>query len=609
MGKLRNISRTTKRHALFVFAFVATMPILAPGQTLSSAGILSPVESIAPSSQADFSVIRHAPREPVQPGPPLREPDTAWIESTLASMTLDEKVGQMIMPGYSPSTADGMVNDWHVGGFIFQGNNNTAMPVMNATNYLQGITNVPLIFSTDCEAGLGARFTDATRFPLNMGSAAAYDLDLVRQQGRVTARECRAIGIQIGFGPVLDVNTEPVNPIIGIRSYSDNPTSVSELARAYVEGAHAEGLLCTFKHFPGHGGAAGDSHLGLPTINISAADIQADHVSPYATLISEGWGDLVMTAHVWYPALDPGTTPWPATLSNVALTDILRNQLSYDGCVISDSFAMGGLVDAAPTYDAVKYAVLAGVDIILTPAGVEEAFNGIKDRVVTTQEIPESRIDAAVRRILALKSRVGMPESVTVPTTGLSTVGHPDNSAIGEAIGRKTICAETEQGFLPVTSSESLGLFVFESYSTVFYSYPPTVFTGEMVAAHSNTQVISVSSFMLPGYAESLITQAENFDKVLFVSMDWHPKLNYQSQINLVNEMIDRDLPVGYISFGSPYQWDQFADLENFLCGFSSHYATQQQMAQVITGDADASQNWPVNLDKAPAEVADWAVY
>jgi beta-N-acetylhexosaminidase len=378
---------------------------------------------------------------PVQPGPALREPDTVWIESTLAGMTLDEKIGQMIMPGYSAGSADGLVTNWHVGGFIFQGNGNNGPSVLAATNHLQSIADTPLIFSTDCEAGLGARFLDATRFPLNMGSAAAYDLDLVQQQGRVTARECRAIGIQIGFGPVLDVNTEPVNPIIGTRSYSDNPSSVTALARAYVQGANAEGLLCTYKHFPGHGAAAFDSHLGLPTINISTAELQAKHVSPYAQLISEGTGDIVMTAHVWYPALDPGPTPWPATISNNALTGILRNQLAYQGCVISDSFAMGGLVQAAPTYDAVKYGVLAGLDIILTPASVADAFNGIKDRVLSN-EIPESRIDAAVRRILALKSRAGMPETTVLPVEGLATVGHPANIAVAEQIAHKAIAWE-----------------------------------------------------------------------------------------------------------------------------------------------------------------------
>jgi len=554
-------------------------------------------------------VNRSQPRVPVQPGPSLRAPDAAWIESTLAGMTLDEKIGQMLMPGYSTkSSAVTLINNYHVGGFIFQGNSNTASAVQDATNYLQGQTATPLIFSTDCEAGLGARFTDATRFPLNMGAGAAYDLELTRKQGRVTARECRAIGIQIGFGPDVDVNTEPANPVIGIRSYSDNPSSVTALARAYVEGANAEGLLCTFKHFPGHGATAGDSHSGLQTVNISLQDLQANHVSPYATLLGEGLGDLVMSAHVWYPCLDPGTTPWPATLSTPALTGILRNQLHYEGCVISDSYAMAGLMKAVSTYDGVKISVLAGMDIILTPSSVADAFNGLKDRVISG-EITQARINQSVRRILALKSRVGMPEQVTVPVSGLATVGHPDNLAIAEQIGRKAIAAKLDGGVVPVASSESVGIFTLEGYSTVFYSYNSSWFCNAMAASHSNTQIISVEQTLSASRRNQLAAQARQFDKVIVVSMERQPELGSSSQQALVSQMLSDGDAVAYISFGSPFQLDQFPQLKDYLCGFSSHYATQQQMARVILGDAVAGTNWPVKMARIETSVRDWALY
>ncbi|MCX7625372.1 MAG: hypothetical protein N2Z21_04095, partial [Candidatus Sumerlaeaceae bacterium] len=322
----------------------------------------------------------------------LRAPDNQWVENTLASMTLDEKLGQMIMPSYSSTTADSLVANQRVGGFIFLGNNNTASALLSATNHLQSVTSVPLLFAVDCEAGLGARVVDATRFPLNMSAGATQDPLLMELQGKVTARECRAVGIHIGFGPVLDVNTEPVNPIIGVRSYSDSPALVTKLAEAYVRGANAEGLLCTFKHFPGHGATTGDSHSSLPVVSVSRDVLEEVHVAPYRSLIGRGLGDLVMSAHVWYTCLDPGATAWPATLSSNALTGILRTELQYDGVVISDSFGMAGLLAAASTYDAARIGVQAGLDIILTPTNVNDALNGLRD-AVQSGAIPTERIN------------------------------------------------------------------------------------------------------------------------------------------------------------------------------------------------------------------------
>lgn len=564
---------------------------------------LQPMQAEAPQPR------QFATRDTVTTGQPLRPVDTAWVESTLASMSLDKKIGQMIMPGYlNDSAAQSLIQVYHVGGFIFQGNNNTAPAVQSATNYLQSISPTPLLFSTDCEAGLGARFTDATRFPLNMGDASAGDLDLIRKQGAITARECRAVGIQIGFGPVLDVNTEVINPIIGIRAYSDNPTTVANLARAYVEGAHSEGLLCTFKHFPGHGAADGDSHSGLPTISIPYADILSKHVAPYTTLLGEGLGDLVMTAHVWYPALDPGTTPWPATLSYPALHGILRDQLAYDGCLISDSFGMAGLQTAATTYDAVKYSVVAGLDIVLTPPSVADTFNGIKDRVISG-EIPMSRIDNAVRHILALKSRVGIPEQTTVPVTALTTVGHPDNTAVAEQLARKTVAARLATGVVPIQPAESVGVFVLGGNSTIFYSYNSSYFTSAFTLLHPNATVVNVPSSPTSTDRANLLAQSRTFNKVVIVSMEWKPTLNSSSQVTLINNMIADGRPLVYLSFGSPYQRKLFPNLQNFLCGFCSHYATQQEMAKVLVGQSQPQGSWPVQMDPPPAAVDIWSGY
>jgi len=528
----------------------------------------------------------------------LRQPDEQWVEQTLSAMSLNEKLGQMIMPSYSSSTADNLVTQNFVGGFVFLGNSNTASALLAATNHLQEITSVPLVFAIDCEAGLGARVVDATRFPLNMSSGAAQDRALARLQGQVTARECRAVGIHIGFGPVLDVNTEPVNPIIGVRSYSDDPGLVAKLAEAYVEGANADGLLCTFKHFPGHGATTGDSHNSLPVVDIPCSTLESVHVAPYRTLLGQGRGDLVMSAHVWYPCLDPGQTAWPATLSANALTGILRNELGYDGVVISDSFGMAGLLAAAPTYDAARIGVLAGLDVILMPTDVNQALAGLRD-AVQTGAISLSRIDQSVRRILRLKSRVGLPQNRFVSsTTMVATVGHADHRAVAEAIARRAVAgARLQPSDFPTSGSQRVLCVSLDASSSIFYLYGGNYFLDEFAANHEAVTTLTVATSVSSAQKSQILSAAAQHERIIVVSRDWKPTIS-TSQQDLVQALINTGKPLAYCSLGSPYHVNMFSNIRNFYCGFSSHYEVQRQMARVLAGTAAVSGNWPVTMSE-----------
>jgi beta-N-acetylhexosaminidase len=537
-------------------------------------------------------------------------------------MTLDDKLGQMIIPTYSASSADRLVTGQHVGGFIFNGNDNTAAGLLAATTHLQQITSVPLIFAIDCEAGLGARVVDATRFPLNMSAGAACAPDLLRMQGRVTARECRAVGIHIGFGPVVDVLTEPVNPIIGVRAYSDDPALVARLAEAYVHGANSEGLLCTFKHFPGHGATTGDSHNSLPVVDIARSDLEGIHVAPYRLLLSRGLGDLVMSAHVWYTCLDPGTTAWPATLSSNALTGILRNELGYDGAIISDSFGMAGLLAAANTYDAARIGVQAGLDIILMPTSEADALSGLRD-AVNSGAIPIGRIDQSVRRILRLKSRVGLPAGAIVPVSVMqATVGHPDHRRVAAAIARRAIAgARPAEGEFPTSASQRVLCLSLDASSSIFYLYDASYFLNEFAWAHSNVTTQTVATNVTSAQRSQIVASAAQYERIIVISRDWKPTISTAQQ-QLVQALIDSGRPLAYCSFGSPYHINMFTGMKNFLCGFSSHYAVQMQMADVLAGGAPLSGNWPVAMPDgivvppsralfptAQAGVGDWGAY
>jgi beta-N-acetylhexosaminidase len=544
--------------------------------------------------------------EPPTTPPALRDPDLEWVEETLAGMTLDEKIGQMIMPQYLSGSASSNLSTYHVGGFIFLRTGKDT--ILSATNSLQGESDVPLLFSIDCEAGAGARVNEGTIFPMNMGLAATRNTDYAYQQGIITARECRALGIHVGFGPVLDVNTEPVNPIIGIRSFSDDPALVAKMAEAYVRGAESAGMLTTFKHFPGHGATEGDSHSGIQTVNITCDELQAMHVAPYAALVDKGLGSFFMSAHVWYPCLDPGVNPVPGTISQAAQTGIAREQLGFDGVLISDAFNMAGLSDVAGTYGGVKLGVQAGLDIILMPTSVADAFNGIRDAVLA-EEITEARINQSVRRILKAKSRVGLPESAIVPVdVANNTVSHPDHWTVAEVTAADALAkGVAEPGIVPFDSTQSVYVLSLNVTSGIFYLYGDEYFVNTLESLHPNVTVETVSTTVGASTRTQLVNAAKTYDRVVVISRNWKPT-NFSGQDQLVEQLLDAGVHVVYISFGSPYHILQHPRLQTYYCGFSSHYGTQQQAARMLMGTGSAPGKWPVDLFEQPVDPS-WVVY
>lgn len=543
---------------------------------------------------------------PPPPGPPLQEPDTTWVENTLASMNLDQKIGQMIIAWFSNTTdAYQKITAYHVGGFIFS--RFSAQQIFDAVTFMQSVSSTPLWFAADFEAGAGTRVYDATTFPMNMALGAADDTTLAEQCGRITAREARAMGIQIGFGPVVDVNTEPQNPIISTRSYSDDPDRVTALAHSFVNGAHEEGLLCTLKHYPGHGPTTGDSHNELPVVNLSLEELTATHIKPYSNLLQNTSIDLIMTAHVWYTALDPGTTAWPATLSTTAIHNILRTNLGYNNIVITDAFNMAGLQNAAPTQQAVVYAVKAGVDIILMPPNLQDVFTGLKN-AISNGEITEERINQSVRRILIAKSKVGLPTNAyPIQTTLNATLAHPDHKAIARRIAEKSVTLVSDRvGALPVGNTERILCLYFVPTKTGLYSKPPSYFINVLSSKLPYLSVRTVSRTVTSSERTQIVNDARNYDKVIIANYDWI-KVESTAQQALVTALSEIETPLIYVSFGSPYHLLQFPQIDAFLCGYCSQEDVQSVCAEVIVGERIAEGKLPVNIYWTC--VPDWAVY
>ena len=337
-------------------------------------------------------------------------------------MTLREKLGQMLMPYYfgvftSAESADYKnlvheVEENHVGGFIVGTTRgplgierSQVYPTAELTNELQRRAKVPLLIGADFESGTGMRLDEGTSFPSAMAVGATGDPKLAYQIGKVIALESRAAGVHWIFAPDADVNNNPDNPIINIRSFGENPKSVGEFVAQEIRGIEENGGLATAKHFPGHGDVSVDSHLTLPTVPGDRKALEATELVPFRAAIGASVGS-VMPGHLAVPAFEPDASV-PATTSRNILTGLLRDELKYKGLVVTDAMDMGGVTSRYPPGEAAVRAVEAGADVLLMPPVPDAAMAGL-ERAVRSGRITEKRVDESVRRILQAKSRLGL---------------------------------------------------------------------------------------------------------------------------------------------------------------------------------------------------------
>ncbi|HXU36744.1 MAG TPA: glycoside hydrolase family 3 N-terminal domain-containing protein, partial [Blastocatellia bacterium] len=354
----------------------------------------------------------------------------AWVEQTLASMTLDEKIGQLIIPAtvgmflsQDSETFQQMrrdITEFHVGGYHMLGEVSILHEpagVALLINHLQELAKVPLWITADFEGGVGLRYIGATRLPRAMAMGATGNPEMAYQAARITAEEARALGVQVNFYPVTDVNNNARNPIINIRSFGGDPNQVGLMARAYIRGSQEHGVMATAKHFPGHGDTSTDSHLELPVVDVDRARLNSIELPPFRAAIEEGVGG-VMSAHIALPQIE--TERLPATLSPKMLTGILRGEMKFNGVIFTDALNMRGVVAHYPEGEAAVRAIKAGADVLLYPPTVEQAFVAVK-RAVEAGEIKESRLDESVRRILSAKGKLGLDRNRFVDIGKLDT--------------------------------------------------------------------------------------------------------------------------------------------------------------------------------------------
>ncbi len=358
---------------------------------------------------------------------PQKKPLTAEekaAQSLMKQMSLRDRVAQLVIAvayGDVPSRKSPeyekfrhWVRDLHIGGMIINNHVQNGL-VRNAEphafalflNQMQKLSKTPLIVGADFERGASMRVAGGAQFPHNMAYGAARDLEASRFEGLQTAREARALGVQWIFAPVADVNVNPSNPVINIRSYGENPDDVAKHVAAFIEGAHSDPdhrVLVTAKHFPGHGDTSVDSHLGLPRLEVSKERMESIELKPFQSAITHG-ADAIMTAHMAVPAIEPDEIP--ATASPKVLTGLLRNELGFKGLIVTDALDMLGFARQFNSGEGSVRAIEAGADVLLMPPNPEAAIKAVV-AAVERGRISRQRIDDSVTRVLAAKIRVGV---------------------------------------------------------------------------------------------------------------------------------------------------------------------------------------------------------
>ncbi len=535
--------------------------------------------------------------------------EVRWARKTLARMTLEEKIGQMIacryMGRFVSSDSDylkdlvGLIKRQKIGALIiFSGE---VYETAHLTNFLQQQAQIPLLIAADFEWGAAMRINGTTLFPPFMALGAIGSEDLAYQMGRVTAVEARAMGIHMTYAPVVDVNINPDNPIINIRSLGENSEAVSQLAAAFIRGCQENGLIATAKHFPGNGDTDLDSHILLPTITGDRERLEKVELYPFARAIQAGV-EAIMTAHLSVPALDP-TPNLPATLSYPILTELLKEKMGFKGLIVTDALDMGGITRSFSHREAAVRAVQAGVDMLLLPPEPAEAIDALV-QAVSSGKVPESRIDASAAKILELKARLGLHRNNLVEVSQLphrvATKEHLELAAL--AFEKSVTLVKNEADVLPLTPEKlQKKMAVFSLSSDADDYYAGRVFVREVEKRRPGLLSAYADAFTGQEYVHRARDEAKDAETVVLAlfsslrtakgSVDLVPQ-----HIELVKEFATGPARVIVISFGSPYFLRHFPEIDAYVCLYRNTAQAQETAAKALFGEIEVNGRLPVSI-------------
>jgi beta-N-acetylhexosaminidase len=555
------------------------------------------------------------PRSPMAPIPTPRpvptpeavvSPPFPWAEATLAKLSLTQKAGQMIgvrATGLyrSPTSPEAVrlvdeIKRLGAGTVVVFDSEVDTLPRL--LNELQDAAEVPLLVAADMERGISFRIHHGVvPLPYAMGIGATRSEEAARFSGEVSAREGRALGIHWAFAPVADVNNNPGNPVINIRSFGEDPELVARLAAAFVGGARAGGLLTTAKHFPGHGDTAVDSHLQLATVNADRSRLDAVELRPFRAVVMAGV-DAVMLGHIAVPALD--STGAPATLSH-PMVEILRREMGFRGLLVTDGMDMAG-VKPAWTGEAAVRAVRAGADLILLPPEPDVAAQSLV-RAVREGQLTEGRLDASVLRILQMKERLGLDHNRRVdPAAVAKSVARPEDVARALEIAHASITVvRNEGGILPLHAEGPLKVMHLVMSSDARNPAIQGILEAELLERRIPTENVFLGPEVSEETGAALVARVSEFSHVVascFVRVtgakgtaDMAP-----SHARLLRALATAGRPLVAVSFGSPYLLRQFPEAPVYVAAYGSAESSQRAAIAALFGEYAVTGKLPVTL-------------
>jgi len=578
-----------RKLSLLLFAALSLTPVL----------LISGAEKIAPKRATS----------------PTKPTETPAVRRWLAGLTLSQKVAQLVVIpfyGEAPNTRSRqyqrflrLVRDERVGGLILI-NRTTSRGIQRAEPYalaafvnrMQRLAKIPLIVAGDFERGASMRVSDTTLFPHAMAFAAAGDPQATRYCGEIAARDSRALGVQWVFFPVADVNSNPDNPIINIRSYGESPGDVSAHVRAFIEGARSDPktrVLTTAKHFPGHGDTSVDSHLAMPSIQSDRAHLESIELAPFRAAI-EARVDSVMTAHIAVPALDSADIP--ATLSPAIMTGLLRNELKFQGLIVTDALEMGGVAKGYSNGEASVRALEAGADVLLMPPDPEGAIRAVV-AAVRKGRLTTRRIDQSVARVLAAKQSVGLDRARLVDLEAIADViNAPEAAARAQEItDRAVTLVKNENAAAPLHNpKEAAYVILIEGrYST----------EGQSLAQELTRRGAATMLMLDPTMPDSELDSAgqKAAASAEIVVLAFASASAYRGSLalpgafpKLVDTLIASGRPVTLVSLGSPYLVRSFPKVSAYFTTYSPVVTAEVAAVKALFGEIDIGGRLPVTI-------------
>jgi beta-N-acetylhexosaminidase len=574
-------------------------------------------EAPAPVAAAPVVVapVLPPPGGSLDPRVPLTAAQQAWVDTTLASLTLRERAGQMVnvwVLGDYTNTRDASFAEvlrWiekdRVGGVTMS--LGSPIEVAAKINAMQRASKVPLMVGADLEPNLGrleggvfAHYMidggGATVFPSAMAIAATGRDEDAYAVGRAIGREAKAAGILVNFAPTVDVNNNPANPVINTRSFGEDARRVGVLSAAFVRGSQDAGVVATIKHFPGHGDTDVDSHIGLPTVRSSMAQLDSVELVPFGAGIDAGAG-MVMTAHIALPAVQ-GDSTTPATLAPKVITGLLRDHLRFQGLAITDAMTMGGIGKGWSTEESSVLAVQSGADVLLKPSDPTKAVDALV-RAVETGSISRARIDSSVRRILEVKVRTGVAAHPLVPLDTLrDVVGAPEHRALAADIARRAVTLLRDSANL--IAGPTSGRTVLVQYMPETELKAGRAFAAEVRAASSDAKVFKIGPATAPATLDSIARACRGADRVIVATyvrrIEGEGRFAVPERVAAwIDSLAMRDR-VALVSLGNPYLIRQFPHVGTYLVTYGVNEALERAGARAVLGRAPITGVSPITL-------------